>query len=42
MQKCIWNWATGRNWKDFVENDRKRLDFFEDTVGRTIDGNYSQ
>ena len=42
MRKCTWNWATGRDWKDFVENDRKRLDFFEETVGRTIDRNYSQ
>ena len=42
MQKCTWNWATESDWKDFVKNDRKRLDFSEETVGRTIDGNYSQ
>ena len=41
MQKCTWNWATGSDWKDLVKNDRKRLDFSEETVGRTIDGNYS-
>lgn len=29
MQKCLWNWAAGRNWKNYKEYYRKILDHLD-------------
>ena len=29
MQKWLWNWATGRNWKNYKEYYRKILDHLD-------------
>lgn len=40
MWKRLWNWAMGRDWKNFEEHDRKSLDCLQ-TVNRNMDVNDS-
>ena len=37
MEKRLWNWVTGRGWKNFEVHDRKSLDYLEETIARNMD-----
>lgn len=38
---CFANWAMGRHWENFEEDDRKALNCLEETVTRNMDVNNS-
>ena len=37
MWKWLWNWITGKGWKNFEAHDRKSPDCLKLTVGGNID-----
>lgn len=41
MQTWLWNWAVGRNWRNFEEYDGKNLSCLKKAVSRNMNVNNS-